>query len=68
MKEAILKQKAERDRLLACDYQERIASLIECAKELKVNKLLIITWDQDETIEKNGYTIEVIPVRNWTGR
>ncbi len=43
-------------------------SLVECAEELKVNNLLIITWDQDETVEKNGRTIEVISVRNWAGR
>ncbi len=43
-------------------------SLMECAEELKVNNLLIITWDQDETVEKNGRTIEVISVRNWAGR
>lgn len=48
--------------------KREIDSLIECAEELKVNRLLIITWDQDETLEKEGYTIEVISVRNWTGR
>ncbi len=41
-------------------------SLIECAGELKAGKLLIITWGQDEIFEKDGYTIEVISVRNWT--
>lgn len=48
--------------------KREIDSLIECAEELKVNRLLIITWDQDETLEKDGYTIEVISVRNWTSR
>lgn len=48
--------------------KREIDSLIECAEELKVNRLLIITWDQDETLEKEGYTIEVISVRNWTSR
>ncbi len=28
---------------------------------------LITTWNQDQTIEKGGYTIEVISVRNWAG-
>ncbi len=45
--------------------KREIASLIECSEELKVSKLLIITWDQDETIEKNGHKIEVISVKNW---
>jgi len=48
--------------------KREIDSLIECAEELKINRLLIITWDQDETLEKDGYTIEVISVRNWTSR
>lgn len=48
--------------------KREIDSLIECAEELKVNRLLIITWNQDETLEKDGYTIEVISVRNWTSR
>ena len=46
--------------------KRELDSLIECAEELKVEKLLIITWDQDEVLEKNGYTIEVISVKNWT--
>ncbi len=48
--------------------KREIDSLIECAEELKVDSLLIITWDQNETVEKNGYTIEVISVRKWTHR
>ncbi len=48
--------------------KREIDSLIECAEELKVNRLQIITWDQDEILEKKGYTIEVISVRNWTSR
>ncbi|HBH08492.1 MAG TPA: ATPase [Rikenellaceae bacterium] len=46
--------------------KREVDSLIECAGELKVSKLLIITWGQDEIFEKDGYTIEVISVRNWT--
>ncbi len=46
--------------------KREVDSLIECAGELKVGKLLIITWSQDEILEKDGYTIEVISVRNWT--
>ena len=48
--------------------EREIRSLVECAEELNVNKLLIITWDQDKTIEKGGYTIEVISVKNWAGK
>ena len=46
--------------------KRELDSLIKCAEELKVKKLLIITWEQDEILEKNGYTIELIPVKNWT--
>ncbi len=46
--------------------KRELDSLIECAEELKVKKLLIITWNQDEVLEKNGYTIEVISVKYWT--
>lgn len=46
--------------------KREVDSLIECAGELKAGKLLIITWEQDEIIEKDGYSIEVISVRNWT--
>lgn len=46
--------------------KREVGSLVECAEELKVNRLLIITWNQDEILEMNGYTIEVISVRNWT--
>ena len=40
-------------------------SITECAGELKCNDLLIITWDQDGTIEKNGMTIYVVPYHKW---
>lgn len=46
--------------------KREVDSLIECAGELKGRKLLIIPWDQDEVLEKDGYSIEVISVRNWT--
>lgn len=46
--------------------KREVGSLVECAEELNVNRLLIITWNQDEILEMNGYTIEVISVRNWT--
>jgi len=36
-------------------------SLINFAKENKQSRLIIVTYDTEETIEKNGITIEVIP-------
>ena len=40
-------------------------SLIECAGELKCDNLLIITWDQEGTMEKDGKTIHIIPYYKW---
>lgn len=45
--------------------KREVESLVECAGELKCSSLSIITWNQEETIEKDGYTIKVIPLRQW---
>ena len=45
--------------------KREVESLVECAGELKCSSLFIITWNQEETIEKDGYTIKVVPLRKW---
>lgn len=40
-------------------------ALVECAGELHNNKLVVITWDQEETVEIQGFTIYVVPFRKW---
>ena len=45
--------------------KREVDSLIECAGELKCNNLYIITWDEERTIEKDGYVIQVVPVMQW---
>ena len=45
--------------------KREVESLIECAGELNCGSLSIITWNQEETIEKEGYTITVVPLRKW---
>ena len=45
--------------------KREVDSLIECAGELKCDHLMIITWDEERVIEKDGYRIEVVPVRKW---
>jgi len=46
-----------------CKTEKReVDSLVECAGELKCDNLTIITWDDERVIEKNGYTIKVVPV------
>ncbi|MCQ2960704.1 MAG: ATP-binding protein [Bacteroidales bacterium] len=39
-----------------------VNSIIECAKELNCNHLQIITFNEEKTIEKDGYKIEVVPI------
>lgn len=41
--------------------KREVDSIVECAKELKNSNLTIVTWDQEEVIEKDGYIINVIP-------
>lgn len=40
-------------------------ALIEAASELNCNDLLLITWNQDETIENEGYSLKLIPAYQW---
>jgi hypothetical protein len=40
-------------------------SIIECAGELNCEDLLIITWDQEGTTEKDGKTIHIVPYYKW---
>ena len=37
-------------------------SLVECAKELQCNNLLIVTKDEENIVEKNGHTIRIVPI------
>ena len=45
--------------------KREVDSLMECAEELKCKNLTIITNSEERTIEKDGYTIEVIPCLKW---
>lgn len=45
--------------------KREVDSLVECAGELKCDRLMIITWNEERVIEKDGYRIEVVPVRKW---
>ena len=42
-----------------------IAEMPEWSSPKSAVKALIITYDEEETIEKNGVTIEVTPVWKW---
>ena len=41
-------------------------SLVECAGELQCRHLVIVTYDDERTIEKDGYMINVVPVSKWS--
>ena len=45
--------------------KREVEALVECASELKCRSLSIITWNQEETIQQDGYTIKVVPLRKW---
>lgn len=42
--------------------KREVGSLVECAGELHCSNLLIVTMRQETTIEKDGYTIRVVPI------
>lgn len=45
--------------------KREVTALVECAKELNCHTLTIVTWDNEETIESDGESISVIPLRKW---
>ena len=42
--------------------KREVDSIIECAGELKCDNLVIVTYNEKRTIEKDGYKIDVVPV------
>lgn len=42
--------------------KREVYSLIECAGELKCNNLVIVTNNDERTIEKDGYKIDLVPL------
>jgi uncharacterized protein len=45
--------------------KREVDSLIECAEELKCRQLLIITRNEARIIEKNGYEIRAVPIKEF---
>lgn len=45
--------------------KREIDSIVECAGELKCNNLIIITENEERTIERNGYLIKVLPINKF---
>lgn len=42
--------------------KREVDSIVECAGELKCNNLVIVTYNDRRTLEKNGYQIHVVPI------
>ncbi|WP_295857927.1 ATP-binding protein [uncultured Fibrobacter sp.] len=42
--------------------KREVDSIVECAGELGCDNLTIVTWNEERTIEKKGYTIKIVPV------
>ena len=72
--EFVLRKGAHIDRLVQVCYdmstfkteKREVDSLIECAGELNCSNLVIVTNDEERTIEKDGYRIDVVPIAKWS--
>ena len=66
----VLRQGAHIERLVQVCYdlsspkteKREVDAIVECAGELKCDSLTIVTYDDDRTIEKDGYRIDVISI------
>ena len=66
----VLRQGAHIERLVQVCYdlsspkteKREVDAIVECAGELKCDNLTIVTYDDERTIEKDGYKIDVIPI------
>ena len=45
--------------------KREVDSLVECAEELNCSNLVIVTNNEERTIEKDGYRIGVVPMAKW---
>ncbi len=42
-----------------------IGALIKASKVLEINEMIIVTKDEEETIEQDNFTIKVVPIWKW---
>lgn len=45
--------------------KRELSALTECASELHCGNIILITFDTEDTIQYNGYTIQVLPFIKW---
>ena len=66
----VLRKGAHIERLVQVCYdmsspkteKREVDSIVACAEELRCSNLTIVTHEEERTLEKNGYTISVVPV------
>ena len=66
----VLRKGAHIERLVQVCYdmsspkteKREVDSIVECAEELRCSNLTIVTHEEERTLEKNGYTISVVPI------
>ena len=66
----VLRKGAHIERLVQVCYdmsnpkteKREVDSIVECAGELKCDNLVIVTYNDKRTIEKDGYKIDVVPI------
>lgn len=46
-------------------FKREVNALVKLSKVLDCKRLLILTYDEEDIIEQNGYKIEVLPVWKW---
>jgi predicted AAA+ superfamily ATPase len=51
--------------LTSKNKERELQALIGAAQELKVKKITIITYNQEEAIKEKGKTIQIIPAWKW---
>ena len=69
----VLRKGTHIDRLVQVCYdmsspkteKREVDSLTECAEELKCSNLIIVTNDEERSIEKDGFKIDIVPVAKW---
>lgn len=42
-----------------------VKALVEASGELKVDEMIVLTWDEERTVEKDGKTIQFKPLWKW---
>jgi predicted AAA+ superfamily ATPase len=70
----VLRQGAHIERLVQVCYdmnspkteKREVDAIVECAGELKCDNLTIVTYDNERTIEKDGYKINVVPIAKFS--